>query len=812
MGKAFKTSVRVKVWVTAHPLRRQKCQLPDRQAGRRPSYLSRLLTVGMISGAIATAGSGTWLATRLIVDPGSVSWVHWLIPGWTRQSWTAKTWQTHDEIEAEAATAGLIVGEPIYFSIYPGLSQHSAGFHDFLLPLYQAQPGCEAINPPASSPCRLVELRVYRPQTSALRLPGKAAALELVNRLSVTGPEELAAIAPLVNADITSQGSSRRLPLTTVTFVAGQAPLPGIWLHLSGEWQRGSTHTLYGQVVHYDPTRDRLKSLLAWTSPKADFPTWQQVTGGNATELLIDQTIGLEPQFQVYQFAALNTPGKPVQVKPIDLREAMLDNRTYANGLLLARHGLWSTALQVLEKSRKTNAGWSTTAQAQLDLVALHANITQAQAKRDWGNPGKQILALLIDGQWSEALTVLRTAHANGYTTSTLLAEQSDRLWHRVEAAVRVNPQPDVLNWGVLLTAVRQDQTAAMAWLQKQAGGDRQTEQILALLDPLPITTVVVSPPAPPSPVPAAALASTVPVSTASSPSLQTSSRMIGSALPQQAIDPTDWLRPDPAETLALAPGQIWYEIQVIGFQDGQQWQQQGIPDLVLADLVLADLVLDQNRAKTAQLLWSRLGLTEAAQIQLMTWPVSAQPEIQHVTVKAVRVTDSAVWLLATGAPIAALAPGSSVLSMTLATLPGVEPLSTETLASLSQQPGWSETLVPALWQALQQTPALLPASVTHPVALLQEFGGWSMQLTELTGDDQPEAVLTLQTKLASDQAAQTLIFSRRGGLLYSDLSQTGRSLKAITDLGDGNLPALIINNAQSYEIQRWSVPDQQFQ
>lgn len=794
MGKASKTSVRVTVWVTAQPLRRQKC--------RQPSYLSRLLTVGMISGAIATAGSGTWLATRLIVDPGSVSWVHWLIPGWTRQLWTAKTWQTHNEIEAEAAAAGLIVGDPIYFSIYPGLSQNSAGFHDFLLPLYQAQSGCAATNPSASSPCRLVELRVYRPQTSALRLPGKAAALELVNRLSVTGPEELAAIAPLVNADIASQGSSRRLPLTTVTFVAGNAPLPGIWLHLSGEWQRGSSHTLYGQVVHYDPTRDRLQSLLAWTSPQADFPAWQQVTGGNATELLIDQTIGLEPQFQVYQFAALNTPGKPVQVKPIDLREAMLDNRTYANGLLLARHGLWSTALQVLEKSRKTNAGWSTTAQAQFDLVALHANITQAQAKRDWANPGQQILALLIDGQWSEALTVLRTAHANSYTTSTLLAEQSDRLWSRVEAAARVNPQPDVLSWGVLLTAVRQDQTAAMAWLQKQSGGDRQAEQILALLDPLPITTVVVSPPAPPSPVPAAALSSTVPVSTASSPFVQPASRMIGSALPQQAIEPTDWLRPNPAETLALAPGQIWYEIRVIGFQDGLQWRQEGIPDRVLS----------QNRAETAQLLWNRLGLAEAANLQLMTWPVSAQPEIQHVTVKAVRVTNSTVWLLATGAPIAALAPGSSVLAMTLATLPGVEPLSTETLASLSQQPGWSETLVPALWQALQQTPALLPASVTHPVALLQEFGGWSMQLTDLTGDNQPEAVLTLQTKLASDQAAQTLIFSRRGGLLYSDLSQTGRSLKAITNLGDGNLPALIINNAQSYEIQRWSVPDQQFQ
>lgn len=805
MGKAAKTPIRVKVWITGHPVRQQH------------RLLFRLLTVGMISGAIAITMGGIGLAVQLIVNPGAVSWMRWIVPDWQQQPLTAKILQTPDEIGAEAASIGYTVGKPIYFSTYPGLSKDSVGFHDFLLPFYKTESNCQTVSSQVISgqdtsvataeACPLVELRVYRTQTSALHLPKKTA-LELVDRLSVAGPEELAAIAPLINAGITDQGSSRTLPISDVTFVRGEAPLPGIWLQTSGLWQRGSSRTLYGQIVRYDPARDRLQSLLSWTSPAEQFPAWQQITGGAATELLIDQTIGLEPQFQVYQFAALNTPGKPIQAKPIDLRTTAMDNRTYEHGLLLARHGLWSTALQVLEQSQN-NTDWSALAQAQIDLVDLHANVTQAQAQREWSSPAQQISALLIDGRWADALIVLRTAHANGYATSNLLADHSDRLRQRVEAAVRVNPHLDVLNWGVLLTAVQKDRDAGTAWLQQWAksSGDRQAAQILDLLDPLPITTVASSLPVSdshaslPTPVPAA----TLPVSTA--PVIVNPPGLIGSARSQMATDPTDWFTPNSA-ALELPPAQIWYNIQIIGFQDGSQWQQFSLPNWGL----------DENTTETAQMLWQRLGLSQDATLHLITWTGAIQPHTLQVTAKAIRVIDGRVHLLAIGTPDIEPDSSASLLVMTLATLSWLEPLDTSTLSILSQQPLWSETLVSTLWHELQQTPSLLPAAITNAGMLLREFGGWSIQLMELTGDDQPEAVLTLQTDALSANSAsllnqsQTLIFSKAGRLLYSDRLQPGRSLKAFVDLGNNNLPALIISDAEGYQIQRWSVANQQFE
>ena len=38
--------------------------------------------------------------------------------------------------------------------------------------------------------------------------------------------------------------------------------------------------------------------MLSWTSPNGQLPKWQQVTGGGAKELVIDQTVGLEPHLQ----------------------------------------------------------------------------------------------------------------------------------------------------------------------------------------------------------------------------------------------------------------------------------------------------------------------------------------------------------------------------------------------------------------------------------------------------------------------------------------------------------------------------------
>jgi hypothetical protein len=764
-----------------------------------------------MSGLIAAAVGGIWLAVRMIINPGSISWLHWIVPSWEQRPLTQKILHTLQEIQAEAKAAGLTVGEPVHFSTFPGFSKQAAGFNDFLVPLY-AEATCQAADRSLQA-CPMVELRVYRPPTETLRLPGQAITFELIDRLIVTGPEELAAIAPLVDTDLASSGSTRRLPLRTITVLPGQAPLPGIWLHLSGEWQRGSSRVLYGQVVRYDPTQEHIQALLAWTSPAQQFPRWQQVTGGESTELLVDQTIGLEPQFQVYQFAALTSPGKPIQVKAIDLKAASLKTRSYVDGLLLARHGLWSAALQLLQTAKRTDPDWSTLAQSQLDLVALHANVTQSQAQREWNNPRSQIMALLIDGRWSDAFNVLRSAHANGYTTSTLLANPSDRLWRRVEAAMRVNASSDLLNWGVLLTAIRQDRAAALAWLQTHnTGSDRPVETVLALLDPLPITTVT-STSLSPSPTSSAATTTeetiaAVPVSVdtvSAAATVGSTRRLIGTARLQPTINPVDWLLPDPTQALVAEANQVWYEIDTIGFQDGSQWQLLNVPALELP-----------SDATLAAQLWAQMGLDTQPTLQLISWAKFAQPQIREATVKAVRVVDNKLVLLAVGNPPPANAPLSPSLAITLATISWMEPIGNLTLADLSQQPAWSETLVPMLWQELQHTQQLLPLALTDPATLLQQVGGWSVQLIELTGDGQPEAILSLQVKPAADTGAvqaqpHTLILSNQGYVLFRDRGiATEPSLKAIVDLGDG--PALIVGDAQGYWVKRWSEQTQQFQ
>jgi hypothetical protein len=305
-----------------------------------------------------------------------------------------------------------------------------------------------------------------------------------------------------------------------------------------------------------------------------------------------------------------------------------------------------------------------------------------------------------------------------------------------------------------------------------------------------------------------------VPVSTAASSSRDLPGRIIGTATPHPTIDPAHWsahwLRSVASERLVLVPNQTWYEIQVIGWQEGAQWRT----------LIPPDAAVDADPEAIAQLLWQRLGLNQNAQLQLIAWTTSAQPQILQTMVQSIRIVDGTVWLLAMGESPAEPASSLPLLALTMPTLPWMEPLSTLTLASLSQQPGWAETLVPALWQELQHAPQLLLAEVTTPTALLQRFGEWSVQLMELTGDDQPEAVLMLQTVPSHDHesspvprhAAQTLIFSKQRGLLYSDLSGRGRSLRAMANLGEGTLPALIISHAQGYDIQRWSVQSQQFE
>jgi hypothetical protein len=112
--------------------------------------------------------------------------------------------------------------------------------------------------------------------------------------------------------------------------------------------------------------------------------------------------------------------------------------------------------------------------------------------------------------------------------------------------------------------------------------------------------------------------------------------------------------------------------------------------------------------------------------------------------------------------------------------------------------------------------------------AMLEQMGYLSLRLIDLTGNSEPEAVLTLYedfaealkksevsqpAKSSQQYKPRTLILSDTGSLLYSEFSQdASTSLIAIADLGDGGPAALVVNNPNTYSLKRWSTQQKRFE
>jgi hypothetical protein len=111
---------------------------------------------------------------------------------------------------------------------------------------------------------------------------------------------------------------------------------------------------------------------------------------------------------------------------------------------------------------------------------------------------------------------------------------------------------------------------------------------------------------------------------------------------------------------------------------------------------------------------------------------------------------------------------------------------------------------------------------------MLGEMRRWTVRLVELTGDNEPEVVLTLYDDLSGTRKQpdgkpavtdnqlykpRTLIFSNMGVLLYSEYSKDANaSLTAIADLGDGGPAALILDGKSNYSLKRWSSERNRFE
>ncbi|AFY48550.1 hypothetical protein Nos7524_2718 [Nostoc sp. PCC 7524] len=422
---------------------------------QKGSKLSSIIAIAILLTGAGLVFSFTWFALLLIFNPQQVVWLNSVLPDWAQiplnhSEHPQTLWQIRDSLSHQKK----IVGDTMALD---------ADDNSFLLPVLRQRPNCQ-------SDCQeVVELRVYQVEDLSYKAqPEKF--YRLTDQISITGVEESFALAPITDTTSEHQEASNLLPLSAIQRFEGKTPGEGVWFYLQGKRQQGTHAIAYGHILYYNPERANLQQMLSWTSPNAQLPKWQQVTGDSDQELVIDQTVGLEPQLQVYQVKNVKLFLKPLQLEPITLKTAAIKDYAYQNALVIARGGLWTPAFEWLQFIRKQRQGViPAAAQAQIDLIRLHAQLSKTQADKTWASPSQQVLADLIDGRWQKALQVFEASPQNAQEIANLLKSDKGRLWNRVTAALKVNPyRQDVKTWGALILAVQQGEDRANSWLREQ--------------------------------------------------------------------------------------------------------------------------------------------------------------------------------------------------------------------------------------------------------------------------------------------------------------------------------------------------------
>ncbi|MBE9007202.1 hypothetical protein IQ259_19555 [Fortiea sp. LEGE XX443] len=421
------------------------------QQPQKGSLLVSTLAIAILISSAGLIFAFAWISLLFIFNPQEIGWLNKYLPEWAQIPFGySEHPHTLPEIQASLREQKQTSGATL------ALNEDE---NSFLLPVFQQRANCQ-------SNCQeLIALRIYQLAKDSEFQSQPEKYYRLATQLSITGLEK-----SFVEATVEDDDTNTLLPLKDVKRFDGETPASGVWFYLQGEHQQGQSAIAYGQILYYNPERTNLLQLLSWKNSNGQVPKWQQVTGGGNQELVIDQTVDLEPQLSIYQVKPTKLYLNPIQLEKISLKPPAIKDAAFQNALSIARSGLWTPALKSLKSIQKQRKNaFPAAAQAQIDLIRLHAQITQTQAEKIWASPSEQVLADLIDGRWSKALKVLTVSSENIQEISTLLKADKSRLWNRVVAALEVNPQqPEVLTWAALILAVQQGEESANSWLQKQ--------------------------------------------------------------------------------------------------------------------------------------------------------------------------------------------------------------------------------------------------------------------------------------------------------------------------------------------------------
>lgn len=752
------------------------------KADKKPTWGSSLLAIALICAGVSLIAGGAWLGLQLFVNPNAVVGVNNFLPQWAQlpvvESEDAP--QTLKQIQTYLRNQGRTPGESIVLETDP----KTLIAKSLVIPILKQRANCH-------SDCQeITELRLYQLAVNNLKisLQPEENTYQLVSQLPIVGPEESFAIAPIVDPDTPNYGSTQLLPLTQLQRFVGTLP-PGVWLYLLGERQQATNAIAYGHILHYNPNNSELNLALTWTSPTGQIPEWQQVTGGGLPELVVDRTSDLEPQLQVYQVKPAQDAQDQYQLDTISLEEPAIRTRAYRDAIFLARNGLWTPASQWLQSIKKQQRGKiSAAAQAQIDLVSLYAKYTQKQAESAWASPSQEVLANLIDGRWQKGLQVFQASPENTQEVVTLLVNDSGRLWNRVEAALKVNPNRlEVQTWGALILGAQEGHQSALAWFKQQP---QTTQKNLAYIDKL--------------------LKRLDGDYSDNNPLQNPTSRIIGYATAITNPNLDNWLQP---EELAQMPAEQWHQVQVVAYHDGKRWQKQPFTDLKLPE------------KEPAKFLWKQLGLDIDSRIELVVRRPDGQEQTISATIKAVQLQNGELRLLtAPEDAIALKTPPKPTLALSAEAVKWIEPTPITLKEFIQQESVDATQFLPTIWRELHKSNSRLEQEVPNFEQLQQQLGQFPVQLIDLTGDGNSEIVLTSSllainnltknSKNSSSNQARnyTVIFSANGLVIYSEFGNTTGTIKAIADLQDTAPPALLIEEAGRYDIRRWSTLNQRFE
>ncbi len=729
-----------------------------------------LVSLGLSGGAVALALSFRW-GLLLMLDPEALpQWQRWL------KSDAALPTTTLAEFRQALAERGQTLGEPVVLTN----STTNQGGTLLLVPTLNNADG------------HLVALTLFQ------RLPMRLAWGDGEgDRLT-----QLATVAlPPFNRDLTlgslaSTSPHRNLaPAEFRTTQLTRLPPPPVdsdltWFTVEGHWSASGLELRYGQLLAIDAAQPGLHLLAAWSSPANRLPQWADLDGVGHTDLVVDQRLGLEPSLQGFQVLEAGGLGAPVRLQPVSWVQVPLaagnQAMDYQTALRLARSGLWQQADDRLT-ALKTDLvdRWNPAAEAQRQLIIRYAAIARQQAEQDWALPTQQILALLIDGQWAQALTELE---ANPTLITALLRRlevDQGQLWNRITATTSLpEPEPAVYVWGGLMLTAQQNPQAAQEWLARQPVAAKERQRLATILA---APTAVAEGP---SPEAISATTTTASKPTATSPRpvrLAPVEAVIGTVEPLAELEPGRWYVP-PGQATDASLGQ-WYRVEVASVKQAQGW---------------VSYLQTSTPAANAAAVWSALAAQGQPGLTLLRWTAPREAVATSLSVRGVAVTQGRLTLLATGPAVGA----------------SVQPL----LAFSKDALVWLDTAqqqaIDPVNAAASLTQLVLPNQAPPSQALVDSLGTLQHHTLDLTGNGQPERVFTLDSAALSQLQAlgaeingfspKTIILGQSDRILYTDLIKS-QALVALTNPSQGLPQSLLVYRHGGYMLLPWSEANQQF-